>query len=161
MKFGGAEPTESGTFADKVTANRSKEFGNEVKKRILLGAFVLSQDAYQSHYLQAQKVRRMVQIDFDSVFHQSSVLASNSSLSDEGVDLIITPVSIGAPPKLDDLAAMDPLDEYLNDIFTVPASLAGLPAITLPICETRPLPVQVIGQYGQDQFLLHAIKHIT
>ncbi|KAK4959588.1 Trimeric GatFAB AmidoTransferase(AdT) complex subunit [Elasticomyces elasticus] len=172
---------------------RGEGFGDEVKRRILLGAFALSAAAMDNYFIQAQKIRRLVQDDFDRVFASPNPLhtASSSSSSPKPssaqkpaheasppqstrskVDLLITPTAPTLPPTIDDVRQQDPLATYTNDAFTVPASLAGLPSISVPV-QTAGRPrsgaaadgdggwgdvgcagVQVIGQFGDDDIVL-------
>ncbi len=97
--------------------SRSEGFGPEVKRRILLGTYVLSSGYYDAYYLQAQKARTLIKDDFDKAF--------------EKVDVIVSPTSPTPAHKLGDLTD-DPLQAYLEDVFTIPANLAGLPAISVP-----------------------------
>ncbi|KAK4959558.1 Trimeric GatFAB AmidoTransferase(AdT) complex subunit [Elasticomyces elasticus] len=176
---------------------RGEGFGDEVKRRILLGAFALSAAAMDNYFIQAQKIRRLVQADFDRVFASPNPLHTASSLSppkpdlaekiaDEAssphsmrsrVDVLITPTAPTLPPTIDDVRQQDPLASYTNDVFTVPASLAGLPSISVPVpldgvAETTGRPqsraayedggwgdvrsagMQVIGQFGDDEIVL-------
>jgi aspartyl-tRNA(Asn)/glutamyl-tRNA(Gln) amidotransferase subunit A len=125
-------------------ASRSTGFGAEVKRRIMLGTYVLSAGYRDAYYLKAQQVRTLIRRDFDRAF--------------ENVDVIATPTSptaafpIGA--RVD-----DPLSMYLADVFTVPAPLAGLPAISVPCGftpEGLPLGLQLVGQPWADRVLLQA-----
>lgn len=117
---------------------RGEGFGQETKRRILLGTFVLSHGYYEAYYLKAQKVRRLIKEDFDKVFN-------------EGIDVILTPVTPTPAFKIGEKST-DPLSMYLSDIFTIPANLAGLPALSLPIkkypLEGGELPIgfQLIGK---------------
>jgi aspartyl-tRNA(Asn)/glutamyl-tRNA(Gln) amidotransferase subunit A len=124
--------------ADSLNAvyeeTRAQGFGEEVKRRILIGAYVLSAGYYDAYYLKAQKVRRRIADDFDAVF--------------QGVDALLTPTAPSAAFGLGDNTA-DPLAMYLNDIFTVTVNLAGLPAISVPgalDATGLPLGLQVIGR---------------
>ena len=96
---------------------RSDGFGDEVKRRIFIGTYVLSSGYYDAYYLKAQKVRQLIKNDFDKVFND--------------VDAILTPSTPSAAFKIGDKKD-DPVSMYLNDIFTVPVNLAGLPAISVP-----------------------------
>jgi aspartyl-tRNA(Asn)/glutamyl-tRNA(Gln) amidotransferase subunit A len=108
-------------------ATRDAGFGAEVKRRILLGTFVLSAGYYDAYYLQAQKVRTLIRRDFEAAFHE--------------VDAIASPTSPTAAFKLGEKMS-DPLAMYLNDVYTLPASLAGLPAASVPCAPTKSgLPV--------------------
>lgn len=101
---------------------RGEGFGREVKRRILLGTFVLSYGYYDAYYLKAQKVRRLIKEDFDKAFDPNGY----------GVDVILSPVTPTPAFKIGEKAA-DPLSMYLSDIFTIPANLAGVPALSLPV----------------------------
>ena len=139
---------------------RGKGFGEEVKRRILLGTYSLSAAAKDNYFIQAQKVRRLVQQDFDTVFRHANPLRPQRQTETRatGVDVIVTPTAPTPPPTLASLREMDPLDAYTSDVFTVPASLAGLPAISIPIrlrdIDGRSIGIQVIGQYGSDSAVL-------
>lgn len=151
---------------------RGEGFGEEVKRRILLGTYSLSSEAMDNYFIQAQKVRRMVQMDFDRVFKLDNPLyepeqfdlsdmAEATGMEDKRgplqVDFILCPTAPTFPPRLDDVKGQSSVDTYMNDVFTVPASLAGLPAVSVP---TRtegskyPAGMQVIGQYWDDQRVL-------
>ena len=145
---------------------RAAKLGEEVKRRILLGSYTLSADAIQNHFLKAQKVRRLVQRDFDKVFRSSNPLLDGESCfnDDAGVDFIVAPTTPTFPPTLSSLKSKSPIDTFADDVLTVPASLAGLPAISVPIPlsgldnnkarkEIATMPcvgLQVMGQYGSD-----------
>ncbi len=146
---------------------RGAGFGDEVKRRILLGTYSLSSAGMNNYFIQAQKVRRLVQQEFDSVFRFPNALHTNTITlpSETGVDFIICPTAPTPPPRLLDLKYSTPFDAYMNDVFTVPASLAGLPAISVP---APPAPesrhtdyanvgIQVIGQYGDDEALIRFV----
>lgn len=113
--------------------SRSEGFGAEVKKRILLGTYVLSSGFYDAYYMQAQKVRRVITDDFAKAFAQCDVIAM--------------PTMPAPPPKVGDVFK-DPMAIYLQDIYTVGVNLAGLPAISLPVAPAAGLPVglQLIGR---------------
>ena len=127
---------------------RSQGFGNEVKRRIMIGTYVLSAGYYDAYYLKAQKVRSKIIDDFNQAF--------------EKVDVIFTPTApsdaFEQGTKID-----DPIQMYLNDVFTVPASLAGLPAISVPIGLSQnglPLGFQIIGKRFDENSALAAGKII-
>ncbi|KAJ9609997.1 Trimeric GatFAB AmidoTransferase(AdT) complex subunit [Cladophialophora chaetospira] len=137
---------------------RYENFGAEVRRRILLGTYTLSAGAMDNYFIQAQKVRRLVQQDFDAVFRMPNPLRDNTEANIHGVDMIIVPTAPTPPPYVENLAHQKPVQRYMNDVFTVPASLAGLPAISVP-APAHPLHpwnpevaigMQVIGQYGDD-----------
>lgn len=115
---------------------RGQFFGNEVKKRVLLGSYSLSASAMDNYFLQAQRVRRLVQSDFDRVFSFTNMLMNENmkprEQEEEGVDVIIAPTGPMLAPTFEEIKKLDPVREYVNDVFTVPASLAGLPVIGVP-----------------------------
>ncbi|WP_408596920.1 Asp-tRNA(Asn)/Glu-tRNA(Gln) amidotransferase subunit GatA [Limnohabitans sp.] len=122
---------------------RAEGFGEEVKRRIMTGAYVLSHGYYDAYYLQAQKIRRMIADDFQRAFGECDVIAG--------------PVAPTVAWTLGN-NANDPLADYLADIFTLPASLAGLPGMSLPVGfdpAGMPVGMQLIGNYLQEGQLLH------
>ncbi|KAJ6779465.1 hypothetical protein PWT90_00771 [Aphanocladium album] len=152
--------------------SRGSGFGEEVRRRILLGTYSLSSEAIDNYFIQAQKVRRRVQQDFDKVFdlenplyeprqYDLSEMSADLELADKRgpaqVDFLLCPTAPSFPPTLRDLETKSSVDAYTNDVFTVPASLAGLPAVNVPVWpEENRLPVgmQLIAQYWDDQRLL-------
>jgi aspartyl-tRNA(Asn)/glutamyl-tRNA(Gln) amidotransferase subunit A len=122
------------TLTEVYEETRAAGFGEEVKRRVLIGAYVLSAGYYDAYYLKAQKVRRRIADDFDAVF--------------AGVDALLTPTAPSAAFALGEKAA-DPVAMYLNDIFTVTVNLAGLPAMSVPgglDAQGLPLGLQLIGR---------------
>ncbi|MDX1565117.1 MAG: amidase family protein, partial [Phycisphaeraceae bacterium] len=133
---------------DLYAASRAEGFGPEVQRRIMLGTYALSSGYYDAYYLRAQKVRRLIKNDFDAAFEKCDVIACPT-----------TPT-----PAFEFGAKSDPLQMYLNDIYTVNASLSGLPAISLPgeggEADDRGLPVgvQMIGPAFEEAKLLRAAR---
>lgn len=122
------------------TKSRSEGFGDEVKRRIMIGTYVLSAGFFDAYFKKAQKVRRLIKNDFDKAF--------------EKVDIIFTPVTPGPAFRLD--AKKTPVELYLEDIFTIPANLAGIPGISIPAGMTEGLPVgiQLLGKaFGEKDIL--------
>jgi aspartyl-tRNA(Asn)/glutamyl-tRNA(Gln) amidotransferase subunit A len=122
---------------------RSEGFGDEVKRRILIGTYVLSSGYYDAYYLKAQKVRQLIKNDFDEAFKE--------------VDSVLTPSTPSAAFKAGDKKD-DPISMYLNDVFTVPVNLAGLPAISIPVGHDKkglPLGLQFIGKAFDEQTILN------
>ncbi len=142
VKFG-HRAKEFADLASMYEKTRSEAFGQEVKRRIMIGAYVLSHGYYDAYYLQAQKIRRMIADDFQQAFHQCDVIAG--------------PVAPTTAWKLGDKSD-DPLANYLADIFTLPASLAGLPGMSMPVGfgeSGMPVGMQLIGNYLQESKLLN------
>ena len=142
VKFG-HRAAEYADLLDMYKKTRAQGFGAEVKRRIMIGTYVLSHGYYDAYYLQAQKLRRMIADDFQACF--------------KSCDLIAGPVAPTVAWRLG--AQDDPVKTYLADIFTLPASLAGLPGMSVPAgCGEGGLPVglQLIGNYFQEGALLHA-----
>jgi aspartyl-tRNA(Asn)/glutamyl-tRNA(Gln) amidotransferase subunit A len=146
---------------------RGEGFGEEVRRRILLGAYALSSEAIDNYFIQAQKVRRLVQQDFDRVFAAENPLHDMpESQANEGVDFLLTPTAPSPPPTLADLERQTTVEGYMLDVFTVPASLAGLPALSVPVPiegsawrdvdahDVQSVGMQIIGQYGSDKGVL-------
>ncbi|KAK7039171.1 Trimeric GatFAB AmidoTransferase(AdT) complex subunit [Paramarasmius palmivorus] len=138
---------------------RSKGFGEEVKKRLLLGTYALSAGAYDNYFLQAQKIRQLIREDFDHVFRWTRSTTTTPNTKDEkGVDVLIHPTAIRTAPLLSSVATSDAAETYLQDIMTVPASLAGLPALSVPVPGDGdgewPIGMSVVGQWGCDRTVL-------
>ncbi|MDA9200906.1 Asp-tRNA(Asn)/Glu-tRNA(Gln) amidotransferase subunit GatA [Candidatus Pelagibacter ubique] len=128
---------------DMYEKTRSEGFGSEVQRRIMIGTYVLSSGYYDAYYLKAQKVRKLIKNDFDEAYKK--------------VDAILTPSTPSAAFKIDE-KTNDPVSMYLNDIFTVPVNLAGLPAISIPAgidVKGYPLGLQIIGKAFDEQNILN------
>ena len=143
IRFGYKTPHYNGTH-DMICRTRSEGFGEEVKRRILLGTYVLSAGYYDAYYLKALKVRTLVKQDFDNAF--------------KDVDVILAPVAPTPAYKLGSMAN-DPLKMYLMDIFTVPLNLAGLPGISIPCGRSKdnmPIGMQFIGRPLDEETIIRA-----
>ncbi|MDI9234451.1 Asp-tRNA(Asn)/Glu-tRNA(Gln) amidotransferase subunit GatA [Limnohabitans lacus] len=135
-------------LVDMYKKTRAEGFGNEVKRRIMTGAYVLSHGYYDAYYLQAQKIRRMIADDFQNAFKECDVIAG--------------PVAPTVAWKFGD-NANDPVADYLADIFTLPASLAGLPGMSVPAgfgAQGMPVGLQLIGNYFKEAQLLNAAHRL-
>jgi aspartyl-tRNA(Asn)/glutamyl-tRNA(Gln) amidotransferase subunit A len=144
VRYGLRELPDGATLQDMYAATRAAGFGAEVKRRILIGTYVLSAGFYDAYYNKAQKVRALIARDFEEAFRQ--------------VDVLLTPTAPSAAFALGEKSA-DPLEMYLNDVFTVPASMAGLPAMSVPGgLDSRGLPLglQIIGRPLDEQGVLNA-----
>ena len=130
---------------------RSEGFGDEVKRRILIGSYVLSAGYYDAYYKKAQQVRRLIKNDFDSAFRK--------------VDVIMTPTTRGTAFEMGSKGS-DPIQMYLEDLFTISANLAGLPAMSLPNgnIDNKPLGLQIIGNFLDESSILnfaHMYQNVT
>ena len=135
-------------LVDMYKKTRAEGFGNEVKRRIMTGAYVLSHGYYDAYYLQAQKIRRMIADDFQNAFKECDVIAG--------------PVAPSVAWKFGE-NANDPVADYLADIFTLPASLAGLPGMSVPAgfgSQGMPVGLQLIGNYFKEAQLLNAAHRL-
>ncbi|KAG8959752.1 Trimeric GatFAB AmidoTransferase(AdT) complex subunit [Tulasnella sp. 419] len=139
--------------------SRSKGFGPEVRRRILLGTYALTAGAFDNYFLKAQRIRTALRADFDRIFRQPNVLGSNdpSGLDEnpQGVDFLLHLSAIGTAVPLDHTPAG--IDGYVQDVLTVPASLGGLPALNVPAGKGHdgwPVGVSIIGQWGSDDAVL-------
>jgi aspartyl-tRNA(Asn)/glutamyl-tRNA(Gln) amidotransferase subunit A len=144
VRYGLRELADGQNLQEMYAATRAAGFGDEVKRRILIGTYVLSAGFYDAYYTQAQKVRALIARDFDNAWAQC--------------ELLLTPTAPSAAFALGEKSA-DPLAMYLNDVFTVPSSLAGLPAMSVPgglDKDGLPLGLQIIGKPLDEQGVLNA-----
>ena len=144
VRYGLRDLPDGAGLQDMYAATRAAGFGDEVKRRILIGTYVLSAGFYDAYYTQAQKVRALVARDFAEAFQQCDVILAPTTPT----------ASFGLGEKTD-----DPLAMYLNDVFAVPASLAGLPAMSVPCgvnSEGLPLGLQIVGRAFDEQGVLNA-----
>ncbi len=146
LRYGFNDPA-AATIDDQYLNQRAEGFGVEVKRRIMLGTFVLSSGYYDAYYHQAQNARQAISADLRAALEQ--------------VDFIATPTTPTPAFKLGEKSS-DPLEMYLSDIFTVPANLAGLPAISIPFAKVRELPVglQFIGPAWSEKSLLRFVSRL-
>ncbi|EHB59514.1 MULTISPECIES: Asp-tRNA(Asn)/Glu-tRNA(Gln) amidotransferase subunit GatA [Paenibacillus] len=147
----GVRADNSGSLIDLYHESRSQGFGDEVKRRIMLGTYALSSGYYDAYYLKAQKARTLIKQDFDKVFEQ--------------YDVVIGPTAPTTAFKLD-TQVDDPLTMYLNDILTIPVSLAGVPAVSVPcgFADGLPVGMQIIGKAFDESTVLrvaHAFEQNT
>ena len=144
VRFGLRDLSEGAGLQDMYAATRAAGFGEEVRRRIMIGTYVLSAGFYDAYYTQAQKIRALIARDFDNAW--------------ASCDLILAPTAPSAAFGLGEKNA-DPLSMYLNDVFAVPASLAGLPAMSVPgglSKEGLPMGLQIIGKALDEQAVLNA-----
>ena len=150
VRYGYRAP-EYSDLNDMYAKSRAQGFGDEVKRRILIGTYVLSHGYYDAYYLQAQRIRRLIANDFDEAFKQCDVIAS--------------PTTPGTAFKFGEKSG-DPVQMYLSDIYTIGVNLAGIPALSHPCGEINGLPVgmQLIGPYFSEHRLLnvtHQYQQVT
>ncbi|HXG30456.1 MAG TPA: Asp-tRNA(Asn)/Glu-tRNA(Gln) amidotransferase subunit GatA [Thermodesulfobacteriota bacterium] len=138
----GFRSSDVGSLRDMYSKTRAEGFGNEVKRRIMIGTYALSAGYYDAYYLKAQRVRTLIKRDFEEAFKK--------------VDVIMTPTSPEPAFKIGEKTD-DPLKMYLSDIFTIPCNLAGLPGISIPCGFTSsglPIGVQILGKPFDEETLL-------
>ncbi|KAI9264776.1 amidase signature domain-containing protein [Sporodiniella umbellata] len=134
------------------STTRTQGFGAEVQRRILLGTHVLTAGTYETLFLPAQKARRLIQQDFDRVLKQPSPLYS-ATQKPGPAHVLLVPGATSDAPFLNDRSEL--VTEYINDVMTLPANLAGVPAIAVPFGKDKyPIGLQLMSQYGYDRFLL-------
>jgi aspartyl-tRNA(Asn)/glutamyl-tRNA(Gln) amidotransferase subunit A len=132
------------SLIDMYMETRAKGFGQEVKRRIMLGTYALSAGYYEAYYRKAQQVRTLIKMDFEKAF--------------EDVDIIVTPTTPTPAFRIGEKIS-DPLQMYLNDIFTISVNLAGVPAISVPCgfsSEGLPIGLQIIGRHFDEETILRA-----
>lgn len=137
----GNRAKDSANLKDMYKKTRTQGFGDEVKRRILIGNFVLSSGYYDAYYLKAQRVRDLIAFQYSEIF--------------KSVDVILSPIAPNVAPKLGQ--KLSPLEMYLSDIYTIGANLAGIPAICVPIgknSENLPIGIQILGNHFDEQNLL-------
>jgi aspartyl-tRNA(Asn)/glutamyl-tRNA(Gln) amidotransferase subunit A len=141
VRYGLREP--AADVLDLYEKTRARGFGAEVRRRLLIGAYVLSAGYYDAYYVRAQKIRTLIKRDFERVFS-------------EGVDAILTPATPSAAFGIGEKGSEDPVEMYLNDVFTVTVNMAGLPALVAPAglsSEGLPLGLQLIGRPFDEETL--------
>jgi len=130
-------------IVDMYQQTRAEGFGKEVRRRVMIGTYVLSAGYYDAYYLRAQKVRTLIKRDFEACFAQ-------------GVDAILTPATPSPAFGIGEQGQTDPIELYLNDVFTVPVNMAGLPGMALPAGlspQGLPLALQLIGRPFDEETL--------
>ena len=128
--------------------SRAEGFGEEVKRRVMIGTYVLSAGFYDAYYVRAQKVRTLIRQDFEAVFN-------------DGIDQILTPATPSAAFGIGEMADADPIQMYMNDVFTVTVNLAGLPGVAVPTgldAQGLPLGLQLIGRPWEEGDMLNVAQ---
>lgn len=142
-----------------ITGNRDAAFGPEVQRRIVLGNYTLSADS-GDHYFTANGVRRTLVEELNGLFRLPNFLMGAHEAQEGAIDLLVLPTSVGDPATIEEYMRQEEanfLSSYTNDILTVPASLAGIPAVSVP-CMGFQGGVQIMGQYGDDESVLDAAE---
>ncbi|MFT7370548.1 MAG: aspartyl-tRNA(Asn)/glutamyl-tRNA(Gln) amidotransferase subunit A [Alteromonas macleodii] len=146
VRFGHRAKLDAGDgITEMYEKTRAEGFGREVKRRVMIGTYVLSAGFYDAYYNRARKVRALIKRDFENVFF-------------DGIDAILTPATPSAAFRLGEMADADPVQMYLNDVFTVTVNLAGLPGIVVPAGLNKdglPLGLQLIGRPWEEGDLLN------
>ncbi len=155
VRFGRRAKLNAGeSITEMYERSRSEGFGNEVQRRVMIGTYVLSAGFYDAYYNRARKVRSLIKKDFEDVFAA-------------GIDAVLTPTTPSAAFELGKLETADPVEMYLNDVFTVTVNLAGLPGISVPAglnSEGLPLGLQLIGRPWEEGDLMniaHTLESAT
>lgn len=163
LRYGFSQEAPEDADVDTVSAliakNRSMGFGPEVQKRILLGNYTLSSDS-GNHYLKATQVRKQLVHEFNRIFKSPNYLTNSLDTDVDGCDLLISPTSVGDTPTIEEFIRNDAdnfLNSYANDLLTIPASLAGLPAISIPWGNQS---VQIMSQFGNEHMLFGASRYL-
>lgn len=155
IRYGTRDDTsdiEDGTLFAPTRAN----FGREVQDRIILGNYNLCSDSFKNNYVKAQRLRLGLMKDFDQIFRGPNVLSGHEG-NNSGVDLILSLTATSSPTTIESFTSAEsssPTNEYLNDVFTMPMSLAGLPTLSIPLAKGVPLGVQITAQHGNDKAVL-------
>jgi aspartyl-tRNA(Asn)/glutamyl-tRNA(Gln) amidotransferase subunit A len=137
-------------IVDMYEKTRAAGFGKEVKRRVLIGTYVLSAGYYDAYYLRAQRVRSLIKRDFEIVF-------------DAGIDAILTPATPTSAFGVEEMSLASPIEMYLNDVFTVTVNMAGLPGIAVPAGLTGkglPMGLQLIARAFDEEMLFRTAKVI-
>lgn len=146
VKYGHRAKIKAGEgITEMYERTRAEGFGDEVQRRVMIGAYVLSAGFYDAYYIRAQKVRTLIKQDFEKVFA-------------DGIDQILTPATPSAAFGIGEMADADPIKMYLNDVFTVTVNLAGLPGVSVPAGLDKqglPLGLQLIGRPWEEADMLN------
>jgi aspartyl-tRNA(Asn)/glutamyl-tRNA(Gln) amidotransferase subunit A len=146
VRYGLRDSSPEDNYMEMIAKTRAKGFGEETKRRIMLGTYVLSAKAYGAYYIHAQKIRKMIAQDFAEALKK--------------VDVILMPTAPTLPFAISDKHNMDPTTLYMGDLLTIPVNLAGLPAASIPVERTSredlPVGLQIIGKYYDEETVLKA-----
>ncbi|BGP36188.1 Trimeric GatFAB AmidoTransferase(AdT) complex subunit [Rhodotorula kratochvilovae] len=186
VQFGYRAEEREGEKGLLYARTRTEGFGKEVRKRLLLGTFALSAEAFDNYYLQAQRVRRLIQLELDDLFRaanplSASALSNSNTARDNGVDFLLHPSAMSTAPLLSSYLSApsscpspnsaSPVETtaasrsaYVQDLLSLPASLAGLPALSIPAGRAAddgwPVGVTLVGQWGADGEVLEVARKV-
>ncbi|GAA5849172.1 hypothetical protein JCM9279_005811 [Rhodotorula babjevae] len=181
VQFGYRAEEKAGEKEQLYARTRTEGFGEEVRKRLLLGTFALSAEAFDNYYLQAQRVRRLIQLELDDLFRSPSPLATRTSPTApqaDGVDFLLHPSAMSTAPLLSSYSSPSSptstasaadstpssTSAYVQDLLSLPASLAGLPALSIPAGRATddgwPVGVTLVGQWGADKEMLEVAQRV-
>ncbi|MBP9792062.1 MAG: Asp-tRNA(Asn)/Glu-tRNA(Gln) amidotransferase subunit GatA [Rickettsiales bacterium] len=149
VRYGHRTSQENLTLDQMYELTRGEAFGHEVERRIMMGTFVLSSGSYEKYFAQAQKVRRLIIRDFDDVFAD--------------VDVVLTPTATTSAFAIGDKQRMDPISLYYNDVYTIPANMAGLPAVSVPLSldsKGKPIGLQIVANRFREDLMFRAAKSL-
>jgi aspartyl-tRNA(Asn)/glutamyl-tRNA(Gln) amidotransferase subunit A len=149
VKFGHRTEVPTKDLLDMYKKTRDEAFGEEVKRRIMLGTFVLSADYYDAYYTKAQKVRRLIKEFTQSLLQE--------------YDFLVSPTTSSTAYRLGE-KTLDPLQMYLGDLFTVQANVAGLPAISIPMgvdAQSLPMGFQIMADVFQEEAILNLATELV
>lgn len=164
LRYGTHTESEATSFQEEIAQNRSYGFGDEVKRRLLLGTYALTSEAWDSHYVRAMSNRNAITRAYEACWRTPDLRSEKPRQHDAGVDVIVQPTTLGIAPKLD-----EPMTgEYAADILAIAANHAGLPAISAPSTTTvpieggarMPIGVSFMTQWGHDAFLFYVLEQL-
>lgn len=163
IRYGERDTNNPDIIDNKFYNNTRAQFGQEVKNRIILGNYNLCSDGYKNNFIKAQNLRVQLINEFNDIFAFENVLTNRKPIGT--IDMIICPTNLTPPQTIrsamNEKNKANPLNEYINDVFTIPMSLAGLPAISIPAETGKPYGIQIATQYGNDDALLKFIKNLN
>lgn len=164
IRYGSHHEEPRGTFFKTIAANRSANFGEEVKRRILLGTFALTSEAWKSHLQTSIQIRNAITHQMRSSFAAPDQRVSSHERSGDDVDLLVYPTAMRLAPRLNEETA----SEYAQDVLTVSANLTGMPVLSAPASRTvsvenvrLPTGISFQAQWGHDQLLLHVVETLA
>jgi len=164
IRYGAHYERPQGTFFNTIAANRSANFGKEVKRRILLGTFALTSEAWKSHLQTSIQIRNAISQQMRACFAAPDHRVLTQERSGTDLDLLVYPTAMRPAPRLDE----DTASEYAQDVLTVSANLTGMPVLSAPASRTVPvdserLPAGVSfqAQWGHDQLLFHVVETLA